>query len=90
MFRLAFTESYLRREKVFLNKHPDLVERYKKILRLLELNPFHPSLRLHGLKGKFAGKHAVSINYSYRVVLAFVVLADEIILIDVGPHDEVY
>jgi hypothetical protein len=42
------------------------------------------------LKGKFQNKHAVSINYAYRVVIAFVVAKDEIIPIDIGHHDEVY
>ncbi|TAN40811.1 MAG: plasmid stabilization protein [Nitrospirae bacterium] len=89
-FRLVFTESYLRRESAFIRQHPDLISRYKKVLRLLELNPFHPSLRLHKLKGKFRDKHSVSITLAYRLVVALVITETEIILIDVGHHDEVY
>ncbi len=90
MYKLLFPESYIKRERLFIKKHPDLVERYKKVLRLLELDPFHPTLKLHKLKGKFDNKHAVSINYVYRVVIAFVITKDEIIFIDIGHHDEVY
>jgi len=90
MHRLVFTETFLKREQGFIRKHPELIEKYKKILRLLELDPFHASLRLHKLKGKFSDKHAVSITYSYRLVLSFTVIRDEIILIDVGHHEEVY
>ena len=90
MYRLVFPENYVRREKAFMVKHPELVERYKKVLRLLELNPFHTTLKLQELKGRFAEKHAISINYSYRIVIAFVVIENEIILIDIGHHDEVY
>jgi len=86
-YKLIFTESYLKREKKFLKRHPELVERYKKILRLLELNPNHPSLRLHKLKGKLADKYSVSITMSYRIILMFAVTEKGIVLIDVGNHD---
>jgi len=90
MFKLIFTETYLRREKKFLKRHPELIERYKKVLKLLELNPSHPSLRLHKLSGKFQGKYSVSITMSYRIVITFTVTEKGIILLDVGSHDEVY
>lgn len=88
-YKLIFTDSYLKKERKFLSKHPELIDRYKKILRLLELNPNHPSLRLHKLKGKLADKYSVSITMSYRVILAFAVTEKGIVLIDVGSH-EVY
>jgi len=44
-------ESYLKKEKQLFRKHPDLKDRYKKILTLLITNPHYPSLRLHKLKG---------------------------------------
>ena len=86
-YRLIFTESYLKREKRFLKRHPELVDRYKKVLKLLELNPNHSSLRLHKLKGKLAGKYSVSITMSYRIILTFAVTEKGIVLIDVGSHD---
>jgi addiction module RelE/StbE family toxin len=86
-YKLIFTETYLKKEKKFLKKHPELVERYKKVLRLLELNPKHPSLRLHKLKGKLDGKYSVSITMSYRIILTFAVTEKGIVLIDVGSHD---
>jgi len=60
------------------------------VLRLLGLNPFHPSLRLHKLKGKFADKYSVSTTMSYRIIIALVITEKEIILIDIGHHDKVY
>jgi mRNA-degrading endonuclease YafQ of YafQ-DinJ toxin-antitoxin module len=86
----SFPGSYLRREAAFIAQHPALVERYKKVLRLLEVNPSHPSLRIHKLKGKFRDKYSVSITMAFRLVIAFVITETEIILIDVGHHDEVY
>ena len=90
MFQLVFTETYLKREKKFLKNHTDLIERYKKVLKLLELNPNHPSLRLHKLKGKFSDKYSVSITMNYRIILTFTIVKDEIVLIDVGAHNDIY
>ena len=36
------------------------------------------------------GFHAVSVTYSYRITLTLKVTEKEIILHDVGAHDEVY
>ncbi len=63
---------------------------YSKALRLLEANPHHPSLRLHGLKGKLEGLHSVSINMSFRITIEMIISDTDIILINVGDHDEVY
>ena len=90
MYKLIFTETYLRREKKFLKQHPELIERYKKILRLLELNPTHPSLRLHKLSGKFKGKYSISVTMSIRIIITFAVTENGIVLLDIGGHDEVY
>ncbi len=54
------------------------------------MNPHHPSLRLHPLQGKLAGLHSVSINISYRVTLELIVKDREVVLINIGTHDEVY
>jgi len=49
MYRLIFPENYKKLEKKFFKKHPNLFDRYAKMLKLLQVNPFHPSLRLHKL-----------------------------------------
>ena len=54
-FTLVFTESYNRRAVKWLKKHPALKSQYLKTLELLELDPFHPSLRLHALSGRLQG-----------------------------------
>jgi mRNA-degrading endonuclease YafQ of YafQ-DinJ toxin-antitoxin module len=89
-FTLTFTASYNRRAAKFLKKHPELKRQYLKILQLLELNPHHPSLRLHALAGRLTGLHSVSINLSYRITIELIIANDEIIPINVGTHDDVY
>ncbi len=90
MYELVFTQSYTRRAKRFISKHPELTGQYRKTLELLELNPFHPSLRLHKLKGQLSDLHSVSINLSYRITIEFLVKGRTIIPVDIGPHDHVY
>ncbi len=90
MYRLIYPESYLKKAKKFLRKHPEMRNHYQKTLELLEVNPNHPSLRLHGLQGRLSGLSSVSINMSYRIVLEMVIRDNDIILVDVGNHDQVY
>lgn len=89
-YEIVFTESYTRRAIRFIRKHPELKVQYRKTLELLELNPLHPSLRLHKLKGSLIGLHAVSINISYRITLQFLIQDRTIIPFNLGSHDDVY
>jgi mRNA-degrading endonuclease YafQ of YafQ-DinJ toxin-antitoxin module len=89
-YRLVFPESYIRRARKFLKKHPEINSQYRKTLELLELDPHHPSLRLHSLKGNLSGLSSVSINISYRIVLELIIEGYEIIFINIGKHDQVY
>ena len=89
-YSLVFTEQYNRRAAKWLKKHPNLRSNYLTTLQLLELNPLHPSLRLHGLSGRLAGLHSVSINLSYRITLELLISERDIILINIGDHDAVY
>lgn len=89
-FKLLYPKSYIKRAREFIQKHPDLVGQYEKALKLLELNPNHPSLRLHPLKGKLKGLHSVSINVSYRITIEFVLTEQEIVLVNIGSHNEAY
>jgi mRNA-degrading endonuclease YafQ of YafQ-DinJ toxin-antitoxin module len=59
-------------------------------LQLLELNPFHPSLRLHSLENRLSALSSVSINISYRIIIELIIKEDEILLVSIGKHDQVY
>jgi mRNA-degrading endonuclease YafQ of YafQ-DinJ toxin-antitoxin module len=89
-YKIIFTERYTRIAQRFLQRHPDMARAYVKTLALLELNPHHPSLRLHALGGRLAGVHSVSINLSYRITLHLLISEQEIMPINVGDHDTVY
>ena len=89
MPKIVYTESYIRRAKRFIKRHPDLLGQYEKTLRLLELNPSHPSLRLHKLSGKLDDLYSVSINISYRITLELLIREDTIVPVNIGSHDQV-
>ncbi|WP_243374488.1 plasmid stabilization protein [Geotalea sp. SG265] len=89
-FRIIYTHSYIKRASKFIKRHPEILSQYEKTLKLLELNPFHPSLRLHCLDGPLQELHSVSINISYRITIEFIMEEGKIILVNVGSHDEVY
>ncbi len=90
MPKIIYTDSYNKKAAVFPKKHPELVSQYEKTLKLLELNPGHPSLKLHKLKGKHADLYAVAINFNYRISLFFILQDDLMVPVNVGPHDGVY
>jgi mRNA-degrading endonuclease YafQ of YafQ-DinJ toxin-antitoxin module len=88
-YALIYPDSYIRRAKKFLGKHPEIHNQYRKTLELLGLNPYHPSLRLQSLDGRLKGLSSVSINMSYRIVLELEIQDEVIILINIGNHDQV-
>ena len=90
MYKILYTESYLKRAKKFAQKNSSLLKQYQKTLEILEVNPFHPSLKIHKLKGKLSDLHSVSINISYRITIEFIIQDSCIIPINVGKHDDVY
>jgi len=90
MHKLIFTYSYEQRVKKFIKKHPEILNQYTKTLELLELNPFHPSLRLHQFKTSSFEGYSVSINLSYRISLEFQIQEKEIVLINIGDHQDIY
>ena len=90
MYSLVSTAYFDRRVIKFTRAHPELKKPLAKVLKNLESNPFQPSLRLHPLSGELEGLHAVSVTYAYRITLTLRVTKKEIVLLDIGSHDEVY
>ncbi len=88
MPKLVSTKSYERQLMLFIQLHPNLRESYSRTIRLLEVNPSHPTLRLHKLKGQLRSYSSVSINMKYRIMIDFIVKDDMIILIALGSHEQ--
>ena len=90
MYTIVTPEQFQRQARKFFKNHPDLKTRFARVLRDLQTDPFHPRLSLHPLSGKLTGCHAVRLTHGYRLTLTLLITEREIILLDIGSHDEVY
>ena len=89
-YEIRLSESYKKRLRKFIQSYKDMAVRYEKTLRILQENPYHPSLRLHKLKGNLSEHYSISINIEYHIIMDFMIVDEVIILLDIGSHDEVY
>ncbi|HEY9809141.1 MAG TPA: type II toxin-antitoxin system YafQ family toxin [Halomicronema sp.] len=91
---LITSSSFQRALRVTIKKQPLLQQRIEQKLYLLAADPFNPLLRTHKLKGELAGAWSCTVDYDCRLVFKFVenqeTGEEEILLIDIGTHDEVY
>jgi mRNA interferase YafQ len=89
-YRLSYAPHFLRRAEAFSRRHPRLQNRLAQLLLDLESDPFQAHLRLHALSGELEGLRAVSLTYRYRVLLSLDAGKGQIVLRDIGGHDELY
>jgi len=91
---LVWSASFVRAFRRIGRRDPQLTSKAKKTLELLSKDSSHPALRTHKLKGKLAGSWACSVDYDTRIVFDFVQdlnsQEEEILLLTIGSHDEVY
>lgn len=93
MRQLVWSKTFVRAYKKAVQQHPDLRTDIEQVLRLLAQDPFDARLRTHKLKGKLSGVWACSVSYDLRLVFEFMKSAnqeDEILLVEIGTHEEVY
>jgi len=69
---------------------PRIAGLFEDTLRTLERDPRDRRLRPRALQDRHRGKHAVRLTYEHRIVLILRIAPREIVLLDVGTHDEVY
>ncbi|MBN1498578.1 MAG: hypothetical protein JW982_00350 [Spirochaetes bacterium] len=55
MYNLLWTEHFSKKSKIFIQKHPEIKEKFRHVILLLGKDPFDNSLRTHKLKGKLSG-----------------------------------
>ena len=94
MRTLVWSSGFTRAFRRAVARRPGLRARIERTLRQLADNPFHPSLHSHKLKGHLAGIWACTVDYNNRVLFEFVEGSeseeDDIHLLTMGAHDEVY
>jgi len=91
---LNWSSSYKRAFKKTTKSTPDLKEKIIAAMKLLEQDPFHPKLKSHKLQGILEDNWACAVTYDLRIIFTFVKNLNtneaEILLINLGSHEEVY
>jgi len=94
MRTLIWGKTFVRTFKRVIKKHPELRHDIEETLALLVENPFLPELVTHKLKGTLADSWACRVGYDMRIIFDFVKseeqVEDDILLLEIGTHDEVY
>jgi addiction module RelE/StbE family toxin len=92
--QLIWSPAFQRSLKRLIRQSPNLKVQVNATLDQIAKDPFFPALKTHKLKGDLADCYACSVNYSDRIVFRFVKnpqsQEEEILLLSVGSHDEVY
>ena len=81
--KIFYTERFIKRLKKL---PPEIIDLACEKESLFKENPLHPSLRLHGLKGKMRGYWSISVNERCRIIFRRLDSGD-ILFISIGNHD---
>jgi len=91
-FILLRSNVFIKNAKKIVRKQPSLAPNIKDTLGLLCVEPFHPRLKTHKLKGNIKDSYACSAGYDLRIIFKFVEHEEKqaILLESIGTHDEIY
>ena len=89
MVNLVWDQAFKRKYKKNFSTNIDLKKNFWEAMSSFSQNPFDPKLRTHKLTGKLKGLWSFSVSYDYRVIFRFINDRD-VLLIDIGNHDEIY
>jgi mRNA interferase YafQ len=94
MRELLWSNTFRRALRRTVKRQPHVRDDIEATLRLLQADPFAPQLATHKLKGRLAGTWACSAGYDLRILFEFVRNPqreeEDLFLIEIGTHDEVY
>lgn len=94
MRELLWSNTFRRSLRRAVKRQPHVLRDIEVALRLLQADPFATQLATHKLKGSLAGTWACSAGYDLRLLFEFVrnpkTETEDIFLIEIGTHDEVY
>jgi addiction module RelE/StbE family toxin len=89
MVNLIWDQPFKRKYKKVFTVNIELKKNFWEAISNFSQNPFDPKLRTHKLTGKLKGLWSFSVSYDCRVIFRFINDRD-VLLIDIGSHDEVY
>ena len=89
MIKVSWDQGFKRVYRKKVKNYAELKGRFWDALEMFAKDPFHSRLRTHKLTGRLEGLWAFSVSFDCRVIFKFL-SKTEILLIDIGGHDEVY
>ncbi len=89
MIKVSWDHGFKRIYRKKVKNDAELKSRLWDAMEIFTAEPFHPRLRTHKLTGRLDGLWAFSVGFDCRVIFKFL-SKTEILLIDIGGHDEVY
>lgn len=94
MRNLIQTPKFKRSFKKFARNNVGLQRQVEKTLLQMAEDVFAPNLMSHNLRGEYEGLKACSCGYDCRIIFSIErnpeTNQEEIVLLNVGSHDEVY
>ncbi len=94
MKQLILTSRFKRSLKKFVQRDPVLQKQVENTLLQMQEDIFANSLMTHRLRGKYEGLRACSCGYDCRIIFSLEknqqTNEEEIVLLNIGTHDEVY
>lgn len=89
MTTIKFSKSFEKAYKKLIKRNPEKAILILEKILLFQNNPQHPSLSTHKLSGALSQLQAFKVEYDLRIIFAWY-SSNEVILEDIGTHDEVY
>ena len=94
MRTLVWSAAFVRAFRRAVRRQPEMRAKIGRTLQQLAEDPFHPALHSHKLKGSLVGAWACTVDYDNRILFEFVRNPEsdeeEILLLTMGTHNEVY
>lgn len=87
-YKIKFSSSFKKSYEKRIKPNAILLKKCEEKLNIFIDNPYDPRLKTHKLSGKLENILSFSFDYDCRIIFYFE--ENEIILIDIGSHDEVY
>jgi addiction module RelE/StbE family toxin len=89
VIKISWDQGFKRVYRKKVKNDDELKSRFWSAVEMFAKDPFQPRLRTHKLTGRLEGLWAFSVSFDCRVIFKFL-SKTEILLIDIGGHDEVY
>jgi addiction module RelE/StbE family toxin len=86
---IYFAESFRKSYRKLVRRNPEVSFEILECLIAFHQDPFTPKLKTHKLKGSLSLFYAFSVQADLRIIFRFDDEGD-IIVVDIGSHDEVY